>query len=90
MAVCLQREEEAVAGIFSDRLAECHSFPTHPHFSNTFQEQIDNDNMQIESALTPSFVNVHCRPTFLSTSEGTSMPKMEKPKTPNLIFRLYV
>ena len=31
----------------------------------------------------------HCGPTLLSTSEGTSMPKMEKQKTPNLIFELY-
>ena len=32
----------------------------------------------------------HCGPTFLSTSEGTYLPKMEKPKTPNLMFRQHV
>ena len=32
----------------------------------------------------------HCRPPFLITSEGTFRPKMEKQKTPNLIFRVYI
>ena len=33
---------------------------------------------------------IHSTPNLFSTSQGTFMPKMEKPKTPNLIFRLYV
>ena len=53
----LQREEEAVAAIFSNRLADCHSFPTAPSFNNSFKNKINTETAQIVQNLTPIFRN---------------------------------